>query len=117
MSITIDFHALQTLPPSLINRDDTGAPKTAIFGGAPRQRVSSQAWKRAIRKDFGEKLPTGFVGYRTRRVIELVADRIQELDSAIEEAEATALAEKIFTTAGFKLTKRKPANADSDEAE
>ncbi|WP_035011875.1 type I-E CRISPR-associated protein Cas7/Cse4/CasC [Corynebacterium jeikeium] len=117
MSITIDFHALQTLPPSLINRDDTGAPKTAIFGGAPRQRVSSQAWKRAIRKDFGEKFPTGFVGYRTRRVIELVADRIQELDSAIEEAEATALAEKIFTTAGFKLTKRKPANADSDEAE
>ncbi|MGJ4169777.1 type I-E CRISPR-associated protein Cas7/Cse4/CasC [Corynebacterium jeikeium] len=109
MSITIDFHALQTLPPSLINRDDTGAPKTAIFGGAPRQRVSSQAWKRAIRKDFGETFPTGFVGYRTRRAIELLADRIQELDVSIEDAEATALSEKVFTAAGFKLTKRKPA--------
>lgn len=54
MPITIDIHALHTLPPSLINRDDTGAPKSAIFGGVPRQRVSSQAWKRAIRKDFEE---------------------------------------------------------------
>ena len=40
MSLTIDIHALQSLPPSLINRDDTGAPKSAIFGGVPRQRVS-----------------------------------------------------------------------------
>lgn len=117
MSITIDFHALQTLPPSLINRDDTGAPKTAIFGGAPRQRVSSQAWKRAIRKDFGEKFPTGFVGYRTRRAIELLADRIQELDGSIKEAEATTLAENIFTAAGFKLTKRKSAKSDAENEE
>ena len=52
MSLVIDIHALQTVPPSLINRDDTGAPKTAVFGGVPRQRVSSQSWKRAIRKYF-----------------------------------------------------------------
>lgn len=117
MSITIDLHALQTLPPSLINRDDTGAPKTAIFGGAPRQRVSSQAWKRAIRKDFGETFPTGFVGYRTRRAIELLADRIQELDVSIEDAEATALSEKVFTAAGFKLTKRKPAKENPEDTE
>ncbi|HKM25196.1 MAG TPA: type I-E CRISPR-associated protein Cas7/Cse4/CasC, partial [Corynebacterium sp.] len=48
MSLIIDIHALQTLPPSLINRDDTGAPKSAVYGGVPRQRVSSQSWKRAI---------------------------------------------------------------------
>ena len=117
MSITIDFHALQTLPPSLINRDDTGAPKTAIFGGAPRQRVSSQAWKRAIRKDFGEKFPTDFVGYRTRRAIELVAERIQELDTSIEEAEATALSKKVFEAAGFKLVKRKTTKKNAKAAE
>ena len=49
MTTYIDVHAIQTVPPSLVNRDDTGAPKTATFGGFPRQRVSSQSWKRAIR--------------------------------------------------------------------
>ena len=37
----VDFHVLQTVPPSCINRDDTGSPKTAIYGGVTRARVSS----------------------------------------------------------------------------
>ena len=45
MTIFVDIHALQTLPPSNINRDDTGSPKSAFFGGVQRQRVSSHAWK------------------------------------------------------------------------
>lgn len=32
----VDFHVLQTVPPSCINRDDTGSPKTAIYGGVTR---------------------------------------------------------------------------------
>ena len=36
----LDIHAIQTLPPSNINRDDTGSPKTAIYGGVRRARVS-----------------------------------------------------------------------------
>lgn len=52
MSIFVDIHVLQTLPPSNPNRDDTGAPKTAMFGGVRRMRISSQAIKRAVRKDF-----------------------------------------------------------------
>ncbi len=44
MTLIVDIHALHTVPPSLINRDDTGAPKTAVFGGVPRRRVSSQSW-------------------------------------------------------------------------
>lgn len=39
----VDFHVLQTVPPSCVNRDDTGSPKTAVYGGAVRTRVSSQA--------------------------------------------------------------------------
>ena len=46
----IDIHAIQTLPPSNINRDDAGNPKNAIYGGVRRARVSSQSWKRAIRQ-------------------------------------------------------------------
>lgn len=37
----VDIHVLQTVPPSCVNRDDTGSPKTAIYGGATRARVSS----------------------------------------------------------------------------
>ena len=31
----VDFHVLQTVPPSCVNRDDTGSPKTAVYGGVP----------------------------------------------------------------------------------
>ena len=41
----LDVHAFQTVPPSNINRDDTGSPKTAQYGGVTRARVSSQSWK------------------------------------------------------------------------
>ncbi len=34
----VDFHVLQTVPPSCVNRDDTGSPKTAVYGGAVRAR-------------------------------------------------------------------------------
>ena len=50
----VDFHILQTVPPSCINRDDTGSPKTAVYGGVARARLSSQAWKQAMRAAFAE---------------------------------------------------------------
>ena len=39
----VDFHVLQTVPPSCVNRDDTGSPKTAVYGvpGCPRRRGST----------------------------------------------------------------------------
>ena len=39
----IDFHVLQTVPPSCVNRDDTGSPKTAVYGGAVRARDAGRA--------------------------------------------------------------------------
>ena len=50
----LDVHVIQTVPPSNINRDDTGSPKTAQYGGVRRARVSSQAWKKAMRDYFLE---------------------------------------------------------------
>ncbi len=32
MSLYVDLHILHTVPPSNLNRDDTGNPKTAIYG-------------------------------------------------------------------------------------
>lgn len=72
----LDLYALQSVPPSNINRDDTGSPKTALYGGALRARVSSQAWKRAMREIFSELLPEGQLGVRTKFVVPLIADRI-----------------------------------------
>lgn len=64
----IDVHILQTIPPSCLNRDGTNAPKTAVYGGARRARVSSQAWKRATRRYFNEHLDALTQGVRTRKL-------------------------------------------------
>ncbi|NNM51052.1 MAG: type I-E CRISPR-associated protein Cas7/Cse4/CasC [Pseudomonadales bacterium] len=57
----IEFHILQSFPVTCLNRDDVGAPKTAVVGGVTRARVSSQCWKRQVRLSlpgFGIKLAT-----------------------------------------------------------
>ena len=48
MKTLIEVHVLQNFAPSNLNRDDTGAPKDAFFGGTRRARVSSQCAKREI---------------------------------------------------------------------
>jgi CRISPR system Cascade subunit CasC len=48
----VNFHILHPLPFSNPNRDDTGAPKTTVYGGAVRGRLSSQSDKRASRLGF-----------------------------------------------------------------
>lgn len=116
MSLIIDIHALQTVPPSLINRDDTGAPKSAIFGGVPRQRVSSQSWKRAIRRYFEDNFDSETIGDRSRRLPEKIAKRLEK--EGIEQAEAIAWTEALFKAAGIKTAVEKPLKkADSDEAQ
>ncbi|SEG93902.1 CRISPR system Cascade subunit CasC [Thermomonospora echinospora] len=112
----LELHALQTVPPSNLNRDDTGTPKTAVYGGVRRARVSSQSWKRATRRTFHDLLDPSELGVRTKRVAELLAGRIRGLDDSIEEAEAWALAaETIQAATGSKIEppKRK-ASAKAD---
>ena len=46
----IQLHLLTSYPPSNLNRDDIGRPKTAIMGGHNRLRISSQCLKRAWRE-------------------------------------------------------------------
>ena len=60
----VEFHILQSFPVSCLNRDDVGAPKSAMIGGVSRARVSSQCWKRHVRlalQDLGVK-----IGIRTK---------------------------------------------------
>jgi len=106
----LDIHAIQTLPPSNINRDDTGSPKTAQYGGVRRARVSSQSWKRAMRKYFHEHSAEANVGVRTLEIVKYVADKIIAYDSSKTKDEAMGLAEKVLNSAKVK-TKDQRAKA------
>lgn len=103
MSHVIDIHAIQTLPPSLVNRDDTGAPKTAIFGGVPRQRVSSQSWKRAIRKYFKSSIDGTSIGMRSREIPEVIFKAVKEFDTTMPDAEILDGVRALFKAAKIKL--------------
>lgn len=107
----VDVHVLQTVPPSNINRDDTGSPKTAVYGGVRRARVSSQAWKRATRTMFRDIVDPATLGVRTKRVVELVAERI---GNAVDDPAAAAT--QVITAAGIKLEKPKKKGKDDDNA-
>lgn len=99
--IFLDIHAIQTLPPSNINRDDTGSPKTCQYGGVKRSRVSSQSWKRAMRTYFYEQSEQENVGVRTKDIVRYIADKIIEIDPTKSD-EAFILAEKVINLAGVK---------------
>lgn len=67
MSRFVQLHLLTSYPPSNLNRDDTGRPKTTLVGDANRLRVSSQSLKRAWRtSETFEATMTGHLGTRTK---------------------------------------------------
>lgn len=102
MALHIDYHLIQTVPPSNLNRDDTGSPKTAMYGGVRRARVSSQAWKKAARTAFKDHLDASDLGVRTKRAVELLADRILQRDASLGDDGARARAEAVVKALGIK---------------
>ena len=96
MTHFVQLHFLTAYPPSNPNRDDIGRPKTAVYGGVQRLRLSSQSLKRAARLSpvMSESLE-GNMGQRTQRLgDELVshlvkkgADEKSALDIAKQVAE------------------------------
>lgn len=104
----LDINVLQSVPSSNINRDDTGAPKTAIYGGVMRSRVSSQAWKRAVRKAFAEESQGAkwLAGLRTLEAPQLLADELQKQDSSLSDDDALAKALAVFKKVGIKVDKK-----------
>lgn len=101
MATFIEIHLIQTVPPSCLNRDENGSPKTAVFGGTTRARVSSQAWKKAARAWFRENLGEDRVGKRTKELPRLIADKVKEADPSIDDAEALRLACDVLSKAGL----------------
>lgn len=108
MTLVVDIHALQTVPPSLINRDDMSAPKSAIFGGVPRQRVSSQSWKRAVRKYFETEIDGTDIGLRSRELPEIIVKKVREISSETSVEDALNGVRALFKATGeIKLVEPK----------
>jgi CRISPR system Cascade subunit CasC len=91
MKTLVEIHALQNFAPSNLNRDDTGAPKDAIFGGSRRARLSSQCLKRSVREYFKMKienkelLPED-IGYRSKRLLDEIVKLLVKNNRSPEES-------------------------------
>ncbi len=85
----LELHILQSFPVSCLNRDDVGAPKSAIFGGVARARISSQSLKRAVRLHARDELGAkGFTGIRSRILKQPFIDALEKhgLEKDVEKA-------------------------------
>ena len=93
----LELHIIQSVPVACLNRDDLNSPKTAVFGGVQRARVSSQSWKRAIR-EMAKEIATEensnlFNGDRTRRMVYTLNKRLVE--RGITENASVLIAERV----------------------
>lgn len=108
----IDVYAVQNVPPSNINRDETGNPKTAQYGGVLRSRVSSQAWKRAMRNEFKDLLAKDSLGVRTKNAVQLITDAmVQQRPECADRAEDYATG--VLQATGVKVEASTRAGAAS----
>lgn len=101
MTLFVELHLIQNFAPSNLNRDDTGAPKDALFGGHRRARVSSQCFKRAVRLYSRDQqlLPAENSALRTKKLKNLLLERLAGRDAD----EATLKIEAALAAAGLKL--------------
>lgn len=111
MSHFIQLHALTFYPPSNLNRDDLGRPKTAHVGNHPRLRISSQCLKRSWRtSNVFQTALAGKVGTRTKRIGSEIVMPIFK-DAGIDEKKAIAWATAIREVFSKKAADKKdPTN-------
>jgi CRISPR system Cascade subunit CasC len=81
-SLKVEFHILQSFPVTCLNRDDVGAPKTAMVGGTTRARVSSQCWKRQVRLAMKDLKVD--IGIRTKLIHSLIYKACLDQGEAIK---------------------------------
>jgi len=111
MKHLLEIHILQNFAPSNLNRDDTGSPKDAFFGGVRRARISSQCLKRAVRMYFRQSglLDDQHQAERTKRLVKEIQDRLVAKGKDPDQAEQAAIA--AITSMGsqkqLKVTKNK----------
>lgn len=109
MSRFIQLHVLTSYPPSNLNRDDTGRPKTAVVGDSTRLRISSQSLKRAWRtSDVFEAALKGHIGTRTKEMGIRVFDQL--IQDGVPEKSAREWSRSIASQFGKLKSDKKTAN-------
>lgn len=93
MKHLMEVHILQNFAPSNLNRDDTGSPKDAYFGGVRRGRISSQCLKRAAREYVRSHglLDEKDLATRTKRIAQVVAGYLRS-EYGLDASKADAVA-------------------------
>ena len=102
MATFINIHTLISHPSSMMNRDDAGLQKTAVFGGSVRSRISSQCLKRAIRQSEPYADAVAEKSIRTNKFDELLALCKQQMPDVDEK-----LIEEVLSNLGSKVKKEK----------
>lgn len=102
MTTFINIHTLISHPSSMMNRDDSGLQKTAVFGGTTRSRISSQCLKRAIRQSDIYQHSVEEVSIRTNKFDDLLALCVEQLPD-----EDPSLIEGVLLNLGSKVKKEK----------
>jgi CRISPR system Cascade subunit CasC len=79
----LELHILQSFSASNLNRDDLNNPKETWFGGVRRARISSQAFKRAVRTNpvFAETIKQRYsprTQYLAQKLAEVLKDKHPE---------------------------------------
>lgn len=101
MTEFVQLHVLTSYPPANLNRDDLGRPKTAVFGGKTRLRISSQSLKRAWRQSpIFEEAVGSTRGWRTR-----VIGKRWVYDPLVAAGVDEKLAEKVAQAVAAKFGK------------
>lgn len=105
MAHIVEIHLLQNFAPSNLNRDDTGAPKDAVFGGVRRARISSQCVKRAARLHFSgaNLLSDDELAARSRNIATQIAGQL----AALGKPQADKAIEAAFSELKLKLKRKK----------
>lgn len=109
-----EVHMVKNYPPTNLNRDDSGAPKTCLFGGVERGRISSQCLKHSWRtsQQFMNELGAENLGIRTRKLPQLVGDRLREM--GVKE-ETIALVQSEISKFGQKSNNDKKGGTEKAE--
>jgi CRISPR system Cascade subunit CasC len=90
--VQLEIHLLQSFPPANLNRDENGMPKSTVFGGRSRARISSQCQKRAVRKSYQENsaLEPAQFAHRSRAWMPELKKLLVDRDIAEPHAETAA---------------------------
>ena len=115
MSQIVEIHLLQNFAPGNLNRDDTGAPKDAVFGGVRRSRISSQCVKRAVRRHFRASglVDEAALAARTKRIPAEIERRLREIHGRSEDsAKMMKAIEVALEQIDLKVTKRSKDSPD-----